>query len=91
MNELVSEIPPNIIKIFLCLLIGLLIGLEREWSDKPAGIRTFTLISVLGGVSSILYSHSIYISIILLSGGIILIITFSIFMAKEEVEMEVFF
>jgi uncharacterized membrane protein (DUF4010 family) len=30
--------------------LGLFLGLEREWSDKPAGIRTFSLISLLGAV-----------------------------------------
>lgn len=31
--------------------LGLLVGLQREWrSDRPAGIRTFTLITLLGSL-----------------------------------------
>lgn len=31
--------------------LGLLVGLQREWrSERPAGIRTFTLITLLGGL-----------------------------------------
>ncbi|EMA35729.1 MgtC/SapB family protein [Halococcus hamelinensis] len=40
--------------IVLAGALGLFLGLEREWSDKPAGIRTFSLISLLGAVFTIL-------------------------------------
>jgi uncharacterized membrane protein (DUF4010 family) len=30
--------------------MGMFLGLEREWSQKSAGIRTFALISLLGGI-----------------------------------------
>lgn len=36
--------------IALAGVLGLFLGLEREWSDKPAGIRTFSLISLLAAV-----------------------------------------
>lgn len=35
-------------KIILALLLGIFVGLEREWSDKPAGVRTISLISIIG-------------------------------------------
>ena len=39
----------------LALLLGLLVGLQREWDKHPlAGIRTFTLITLLGAVSALL-------------------------------------
>lgn len=35
--------------------IGFLVGLQREWADdKPIGIRTFALISALGGLGALL-------------------------------------
>ncbi|MFC7201648.1 MgtC/SapB family protein [Halospeciosus flavus] len=37
----------------LAVALGLFFGLEREWSQKAAGIRTFALISVLGCVFTI--------------------------------------
>src|SRR5580765_4151967 len=45
----------------LAVAIGLLIGIERGWQEREAksgsrvaGIRTFTLIGVLGGISALL-------------------------------------
>ncbi len=30
--------------------LGLLVGMQREWRERPVGIRTFTLITVLGSL-----------------------------------------
>lgn len=39
----------------IALLLGLLVGLQREWDRHPlAGIRTFTLITLFGAVSALL-------------------------------------
>jgi len=39
----------------IALTLGLLVGLQREWDKHPlAGIRTFTLITLLGAVSTLL-------------------------------------
>jgi putative Mg2+ transporter-C (MgtC) family protein len=34
-----------VVKVALSFLMGGLIGLEREWADKPAGLRTLMLVS----------------------------------------------
>lgn len=36
------------LKITASAAIGLLVGLEREWAHKDAGVRTFALVSLLG-------------------------------------------
>jgi uncharacterized membrane protein (DUF4010 family) len=41
-------------RIALAAALGLFLGLEREWSEKPAGIRTFSLISLLAAVFTVL-------------------------------------
>lgn len=41
-------------RVSLALLIGLLVGLEREWRGKEAGLRTFGLVSMLGALSGLL-------------------------------------
>ncbi|MCA1794764.1 MAG: MgtC/SapB family protein [Desulfotignum sp.] len=53
------------IKLFTALAIGLLIGIERGWSDREesegdriAGIRTFSLIGLLGGVSALISTQT---------------------------------
>lgn len=40
----------TLIRLSLSLVLGLLIGLERERRDKEAGLRTFGLIALLGGI-----------------------------------------
>jgi uncharacterized membrane protein (DUF4010 family) len=35
-------------KIALALAVGLLVGLEREWAQKEVGVRTFSIIALLG-------------------------------------------
>jgi uncharacterized membrane protein YhiD involved in acid resistance len=49
------------LKLLAALAIGLLIGIERGWSEREeeegeriAGIRTFSLIGLLGGVLALL-------------------------------------
>lgn len=49
-HELVGVLPVNIEQLLLAVALGLLIGVEREWAKKPAGIRTFPLISLLGAM-----------------------------------------
>ncbi len=46
---------PEVVGITLALGLGLLIGLEREWSDSgPVGLRTFALLSGAGVTAALL-------------------------------------
>ena len=58
-----------IARIALAGALGLFLGLEREWSDKPAGIRTFSLITLLGAVFTVL-DHEELLAI----GGLLVIV-----------------
>lgn len=58
------ELPPLVPGLAAALVIGLLIGLERGWSARDraegrrvAGLRTFSLIGLLGGVLASLGEH----------------------------------
>ncbi|WP_280585509.1 DUF4010 domain-containing protein [Halorubrum sp. Boch-26] len=44
----------NVAKLVLATALGLFLGLEREWSHKSAGIRTFALIALAAAVFSLL-------------------------------------
>jgi uncharacterized membrane protein (DUF4010 family) len=44
----------SLARLMLALLVGLLVGLEREWRGKDAGLRTFGLVSLLGAMGSML-------------------------------------
>jgi uncharacterized membrane protein (DUF4010 family) len=60
-------------KISVALGIGLLVGIEREWSNKDLGARTFALTSLLGAVAAFI-SPSMSITCAV---GVFLIIIFA--------------
>lgn len=45
-----APLESDVARIALAVALGLFLGLEREWSQKAAGIRTFALVSVLGAI-----------------------------------------
>ncbi|WP_338730316.1 DUF4010 domain-containing protein [Haladaptatus sp. DJG-WS-42] len=58
-----------VVRIALAGALGLFLGLEREWSQKSAGIRTFSLTSLLGAVFTILDTD-----LLLVVGGLLIIV-----------------
>ncbi len=58
MNELAPTITwvpfASLARLFLALLLGLFVGLEREWRGKEAGLRTHGLASLLGAMGGML-------------------------------------
>lgn len=42
------------LQIVLALALGLLVGLEREWAQKEIGVRTFSLVALIGMVASLI-------------------------------------
>ena len=60
-------------KIATSLGIGLLVGIEREWSNKDLGARTFALTALLGTTAALLSPALTVASLI----GIFLIVTFA--------------
>jgi uncharacterized membrane protein (DUF4010 family) len=69
---------PDIVALLIAALGGAAVGLERQWSghaDGPdarfAGIRTFTMLGALGGLSAWLWNAGVTIpSAILLAGAV---------------------
>jgi uncharacterized membrane protein (DUF4010 family) len=72
---LVNRFPPSEVaaKIAVSLGIGLLVGIEREWSNKDLGARTFALIALLGALSVLFAPQMTVVSFI----GVLLIIGFA--------------
>ena len=70
---LVTRFPPSEVaaKIAVSLGIGLLVGIEREWSNKDLGARTFALTSLLGTLA-ILFAPSMtsmaFVGVLLIIG-----------------------
>jgi uncharacterized membrane protein (DUF4010 family) len=44
---------PVALKMSVSVGIGMLVGMERKWSHKEAGIRTFSIVALLGMLSSL--------------------------------------
>jgi uncharacterized membrane protein (DUF4010 family) len=44
----------SLARLMLALLVGLFIGLEREWRGKDAGLRTFGFVSLAGAMAAML-------------------------------------
>ncbi|MFW5978059.1 MAG: MgtC/SapB family protein [Halohasta sp.] len=62
-----------VIQLAIAALVGLFLGLEREWSDKPAGIRTFSLTCLLGAVFAILARSTPYGTPLVAVGGLFVV------------------
>jgi uncharacterized membrane protein (DUF4010 family) len=43
-----------VVRLALAAALGLFLGLEREWSHRSAGVRTFALVSLLGATFTVL-------------------------------------
>lgn len=63
-----ASLDSPVARIALAATLGLFLGLEREWSQKSAGIRTFALTSLLAAVFVILDRESL-----LVVGGVLVI------------------
>ena len=60
-------------KIVVSLGIGLLVGIEREWSNKDLGARTFALTALLGTLAVLLEPAMAVVAL----GGVFLIVIFA--------------
>lgn len=70
-----ARFPPSEVaaKIAVSLGIGLLVGIEREWSNKDLGARTFALTALLGTIAALFAPSMAVVSIV----GVFLIIIFA--------------
>ncbi|WP_206039094.1 MgtC/SapB family protein [Halomicrobium sp. HM KBTZ05] len=73
-----EQISPEVVQLGLAVLLGMFLGLEREWSEKNAGIRTFALLTLLGAILSITGEP------LLLVAGALLVITMSVLLAVQS-------
>ncbi|MFC6751981.1 MgtC/SapB family protein [Halorubrum tibetense] len=74
----------NVAKLVLATVLGMFLGLEREWSQKSAGIRTFALISLVAAVFAIADAPGL-----LVVGGILIVATAVLLAVRSFVEPDV--
>jgi uncharacterized membrane protein (DUF4010 family) len=72
---LMTRFPPSEVaaKIAVSLGIGLLVGIEREWSNKDLGARTFALTALLGAIAALFAPSLVIVSMV----GVLLIVGFA--------------
>ena len=61
------------VKAAIALALGLLVGLEREWSNKDIGARTFAMTALLGSLATLLGTPLLFFS----GGAILILIVFA--------------
>jgi uncharacterized membrane protein (DUF4010 family) len=62
-------------KIALSVVVGLAVGLEREWAQKTVGARTFAIVALLGTLTDLLSSQLL---IVALSGTFLLVLILNV-------------
>ncbi len=90
MNEQLQEIAGLVV----AALGGAAIGVEREWSGHAsgpaarfAGVRTFTLLGVMAGVSGWLWRmNALALAAVLLAGGAALVVAAYVAASRKEVD-----
>ncbi|MDB2236626.1 MgtC/SapB family protein [Halorubrum ezzemoulense] len=74
----------NVAKLALATALGMFLGLEREWSQKSAGIRTFALVSLAAAVFSLVDEPGL-----LVVGGVLVVASAVLLAVRSFVEAEV--
>ena len=74
----------NVAKLALATALGMFLGLEREWSQKSAGIRTFALVSLAAAVFTLVDEPGL-----LVVGGVLVVASAVLLAVRSFVESEV--
>jgi uncharacterized membrane protein (DUF4010 family) len=74
----------NVAKLALATALGMFLGLEREWSQKSAGIRTFALVSLAATVFSLVDEPGL-----LVVGGVLVVASAVLLAVRSFVEPDV--
>lgn len=61
---------PIALRMAVAIGIGMLVGMEREWSNKDVGVRSFAIVALLGMLASVLSSNIVIASLI----GVLLLV-----------------
>ncbi|MFB6221507.1 MAG: MgtC/SapB family protein [Halolamina sp.] len=63
-----------VVRLLIAGALGLFLGLEREWSEKSAGVRTFSLICLSGATATLLAERTSIGSSLLAVGALLVLL-----------------
>ena len=94
MHKLFEMTGVDIVRVLIAALGGAAVGLERQWSghaDGPAarfaGIRTFTMLGAIGGVSGVFWIAGVAApAAILLSGAVAIIAAAYVAGSRQDID-----
>jgi uncharacterized membrane protein (DUF4010 family) len=80
--------PPleTLLRLSLALAVGLFVGLEREWRGKEAGLRTFGIVSLVGGLGGLLGTPLAVVAMLLV-GVLLVFLNLQSLLAGEGTEL----
>jgi len=76
-----------VVRLLIAGALGMFLGLEREWSDKSAGVRTFSLLT-LSGAAAMLLAQRVDAAGALLAVGGLLVLLMGGLLAVRELQSE---
>lgn len=80
--DFLSSMDQKYLGILLSVALGVFIGIERERSDKMAGVRTFSLISLSGGSIAVIGERYLVLS------GMVLVISIAVLMGLKDISTD---
>ena len=76
----------SLARLTLALLVGLFVGVEREWRGKDAGLRTFGLVSLLAAMGSMI-GTSFALMALALVGVLVVVLNAQSMMSQRGTEL----
>ena len=72
-----------VVRLTIAGALGLFLGLEREWSEKSAGVRTFSLLTLSGATTTLLAERVAATGALVAVGGLLVLLMGGLLAVRE--------
>jgi len=72
-----------VVRLTIAGALGLFLGLEREWSEKSAGVRTFSLLTLSGATTTLLAERVAATGALVAVGGLLVLLLGGLLAVRE--------
>ncbi|GAB7012317.1 MgtC/SapB family protein [Halolamina salina] len=72
-----------VVRLTIAAALGLFLGLEREWSEKSAGVRTFSLLTLSGATTTLLAERVATTGALVAVGGLLVLLMGGLLAVRE--------